>query len=67
MEGLESPRENGEALMHFDAESDGANLFIDYLHPKVYFYAEDAALRSKIFPQEWFTAMHKESTEELQP
>jgi hypothetical protein len=29
MEGLESPRENGEALMQFDAESDGGGQIID--------------------------------------
>ncbi len=54
MEGLESPRGNAEALMHFDVDSDGGNLLIDYLHPKVYFFTEESPLRSKTFPQEWY-------------
>ena len=67
MEGLESPRGNGEALMHFDAESDGGNVFIDYLRPKVYFYTEEPPLRSTTFPQEWFETMSREISEEVQP
>ena len=67
MEGLESPPENAEALMHFDAESDGGNPSVDYLHPKVYFFTEELSLRSKTFPQEWYDAMSREIREELQP
>ena len=67
MEGLESPRENGEALMQFDGESDGGGQMIDQLHPKVYFYTEASQLETKIFPQEWFVLMSKETSEEIQP
>ncbi len=65
MEGLESPRENGEAIMQFDAESSDGVPAQDYLHPKVYFYTDDEELQLKVFPQEWFTAMSGELNEVL--
>jgi len=64
MEGLESPRQNGEALMQFDVESDGVPL-LDYLNPKIYFYSEEIELHGKVFPQEWFSTMSKILNEEL--